>query len=127
MGAKIVEFHVDITKQSNIIRWDTMIKENGKTLKDLAGTAHADINRDLRALKIKTQGKFVKSKFTESNVEKEDSECLYIYEHGKYFAYSSVNMSKVTELCDIEEDEGLLKPCRNTECHQHYLPYFYSI
>ena len=104
-----------------------MMKENGKTLKDLAGRAHADIKGDLRALKVKTQGKFLKSEFTESNVEKEDSECLYIYEHGEYFAYSSVNMSKVTEFCDIEEDEGLLKPCRNTECHQHYLPYFYSI
>ena len=92
----------------------------------MADRAHADIKADLRALKVKTQGKFAKSKFKESDVEEEDSECLYIYEHGEYFAYSSVNMSKVTEFCDIEEDEGLLTPCRNIECHQHHFPFFYS-
>ena len=76
--------------------------------------------------KDQNTGNFLESEFTESKVEKEDSECLYIYKHGEYFAYSSVNMTKVAGFCRIEEDKGLLKSCRNTECHQHYLPYFYS-
>ena len=127
MGTKIVQFHVDISEQmsSNIIEWNSMVT-NGKTLKDLAGRAHADIKANLRLLEVKRQGRFIESKFTESNVEEEDSECLYIYDHGESFAYYSVYLSKVTKFCRIEEDEGFLKPCRNTKCHQHYLPYFYS-
>ena len=113
MGRKIIQFHVDISKQlsHNTIRWHSMVTENGKTLKDLAGREHADIKADLYILNVKTQGKFVKSEFTESNVEEEDSECLYIYEHGESFPYSSVNMSKVTEFYHIEEDKALPKSC----------------
>ena len=51
---------------------------------------------------------------------------LYIYEHGDYFAYSSVKMSMVAAFCLIEEFTEFVTPCCNTTCHRHYLPYFYT-
>ena len=100
-----------------------MIRDN-KTLKDLASKEHADVMCDLGFLNIK-EGRFVMSEFT-SNVEEEEFKWIYVYEHGEHFRYSSVQMSMLAEFCLIEECKEYIKPCCNTICHSHYLPYFYS-
>lgn len=100
-----------------------MIKEN-RTLQDLASKEHGDIMRDLSHLSIK-QGKFVISEFT-SDVEEEEFKWIYVYEHSEYFRYSSVQMSRLAGFCLIEECKEYVKPCFDTRCHSHYLPYFYS-
>ena len=125
MGTKIVQFHVDFSKTwlFDVVSWKTVIKEN-KTLQDLASKEHGDIMRDLSHLSIK-QGIFVRSEFT-SNVEEEEFKWIYVYVHSEHFRYSSVQMSRVAEFCLIEECEEYVKPCFDTSCHSHYLPYFYS-
>ena len=35
-------------------------------------------------------------------------------------------MSRVADFCLIDECKEYVKPCFDTRCHSHYLPYFYS-
>ena len=122
-----MQFHLDISKKNFLqtLSWNSIIKED-KTLKILAQTEHRYIIRELDYLEILREGKFIKVKGSSNAEEDPEYTRLYIYGFKKHLRYSSVDMSRISGFCNIEECEDLVSPCDTIPCHEHYLPFLHS-